>query len=1096
MASIGSANLTIVPKFDGLTASVNRALAGVDASAGGQKMGESLAGGVEKGTSGLSRQGALMGVFSTVTSKAMDAVASHVGSAASRLDTLKNYPTVMQTLGYSADDAQSSIDTMSDRLGSLPTRLDEMARTVQGLTAVTGDLGKATDVGLALNDMFLASGASTNLATAAGEQFRQMLSKGKPEMEDWKSLVSAAPGQMQQLATSMLGPTASAQDLYYALGGGKEKDAPEGIKWASISMDELMGKIVELDQRGGSGITSFKTQAETAAGGLQTSFENMGNAVTKGIANVMDSIGRDNITSVLNDVKGGINDVFKDVAGVARDMAPAFKGAWEVVKDLVGTVKPLTPAIAGVATALVGIKAAKGAFGAVSADMAGIGKVVGIASEKVLDLGGKLKGPLAEGALNAATGLSGVSSVLMGPWGVAIAAGVAGISLLVGHFMEVKQKQDAFTDATKSFLDATVDATNLDAYKGGVEGIGEKAVDTTVDLDGLTQKMQAHADAMASNNATAQGTIGTWQTVQSTIDGLIGKTELTTEEQGRLEWALKQVNDATGEQITQEDVLTGKYQDQNGEVQNLKEKVDELAQSKVNEARMSALSANLTEAYEAQSDALDEYAKAQKNYNDTYDAAYDKKLKDAQASGVAADVAAALADEYAKSATKIDGTQEALDRTSAAYQQSTDSVKALETELGNASAAASDSADEFTQLAATPIFEKACETAGQDAGKFADDLRDMGMSTDDFANMSMDSLTRLAAGYNGTKTSVITALQGMGDEGAAALSHMGADYAAMVEQCGGDTQLLTSMIEVYNSTPVLDKDGNVTMDATELIDANGNVIEWNNGTLTPKDSSATVDYSTLYDANMTELEWNGSTLVPKSTTASADYAVLASGQGQIYLWNGSTLTTKDGRAVSDTVSLVDGQKNIYTWNGTKLVPQHGTADVNDQSVRDATAAIDAYNRDAPQDHHATTTIDIIHNTFENVIRTVTGGSATGSVANAPYIPRHAAGYIAKGPTLTNNGWVGEDGIEAVLNWGTGGAVVPLTNTAYMRPIASAIAEEMAPSAGDQSALLQEVRALAAKLDRVGVYLDGRRLAGDMAPDIDRELGQLREAYAR
>lgn len=1096
MASIGSANLTIVPKFDGLTASVNRALAGVDASAGGQKMGESLAGGVEKGTSGLSRQGALMGVFSTVTSKAMDAVASHVGSAASRLDTLKNYPTVMQTLGYSADDAQSSIDTMSDRLGSLPTRLDEMARTVQGLTAVTGDLGKATDVGLALNDMFLASGASTNLATAAGEQFRQMLSKGKPEMEDWKSLVSAAPGQMQQLATSMLGPTASAQDLYYALGGGKEKDAPEGIKWASISMDELMGKIVELDQRGGSGITSFKTQAETAAGGLQTSFENMGNAVTKGIANVMDSIGRDNITSVLNDVKGGINDVFKDVAGLAKDMAPAFKGAWGVVKDLVGMVKPLAPAIAGVATALVGVKAAKGAFGAVSTDMAGIGKVVGIASEKVLDLGGKLKGPLADGALSAATGLSGVSSVLMGPWGVAIAAGVAGISLLVGHFMEVKQKQDAFTDATKSFLDATVDATNLDAYKGGIEGIGEKAVDTTVDLDGLTQKMQAHADAMASNNATAQGTIGTWQTVQSTIDGLIGKTELTTEEQGRLEWALKQVNDATGEQITQEDVLTGKYQDQNGEVQNLKEKVDELAQSKVNEARMSALSANLTEAYEAQSDALDEYAKAQKNYNDKYD----EIVKKYEGSKSLIDGHIYSHQEAAKMAESEMSDQfelaDALDRTSAAYQQSTDSVKALETELGNASAAASDSADEFTQLAATPIFEKAFETAGQDAGKFADDLRDMGMSTDDFANMSMDSLTRLAAGYDGTKTSVVTALQGMGDEGAVALQHMGADYAAMVEQCGGDTQLLTNLIDVYNADPILDKEGNVTMDATELLDANGNVIQWNNGQLTPKDSSATVDYSTLFDANGNVLEWNGSTLVPKSTTASADYAVLADGNKQIYFWNGSKLTTQYGEAVMNDVTLVDGNKQVWQWNGSKLVPLHGTADVNDQSVRDATAAIDSYNRDAPQDHHATTTIDIIHNTFENVIRTVTGGSATGSVANAPYIPRHAAGYIAKGPTLTNNGWVGEDGIEAVLNWGTGGAVVPLTNTAYMRPIASAIAEEMAPSAGDQSALLQEVRALAAKLDRVGVYLDGRRLAGYMAPDIDRELGQLREAYAR
>lgn len=72
-------------------------------------------------------------------------------------------------------------------------------------------------------------------------------------------------------------------------------------------------------------------------------------------------------------------------------------------------------------------------------------------------------------------------------------------------------------------------------------------------------------------------------------------------------------------------------------------------------------------------------------------------------------------------------------------------------------------------------------------------------------------------------------------------------------------------------------------------------------------------------------------------------------------------------------------------------------------------------------------------------------SATGSMSNAQYIPRHAAGYIATGPTLTNNGWVGEAGAEAVLNWGTGGAVVPLTNSRYMEPIAAAIAENMGAS---------------------------------------------------
>ena len=44
-------------------------------------------------------------------------------------------------------------------------------------------------------------------------------------MEDWRSLTTAAPGQMDQLAKSMLGPTANANDLYAALGEELENGA-------------------------------------------------------------------------------------------------------------------------------------------------------------------------------------------------------------------------------------------------------------------------------------------------------------------------------------------------------------------------------------------------------------------------------------------------------------------------------------------------------------------------------------------------------------------------------------------------------------------------------------------------------------------------------------------------------------------------------------------------------------------------------------------------------------------------------------------------------------------------------------------------------
>lgn len=85
-------------------------------------------------------------------------------------------------------------------------------------------------------------------------------------------------------------------------------------------------------------------------------------------------------------------------------------------------------------------------------------------------------------------------------------------------------------------------------------------------------------------------------------------------------------------------------------------------------------------------------------------------------------------------------------------------------------------------------------------------------------------------------------------------------------------------------------------------------------------------------------------------------------------------------------------------------------------------------------------------TYINVVRRET--QATGGMNSRPVIPEHATGYIATGPTLTNQGWIGEDGIEAVANWATGGAVVPLTNKRYMLPIADAIADGMTRRMGN------------------------------------------------
>ena len=158
------------------------------------------------------------------------------------------------------------------------------------------------------------------------------------------------------------------------------------------------------------------------------------------------------------------------------------------------------------------------------------------------------------------------------------------------------------------------------------------------------------------------------------------------------------------------------------------------------------------------------------------------------------------------------------------------------------------------------------------------------------------------------------------------------------------------------------------------------------------------------------------------------------------------LADKPAGAVEDLVGAIAG--------GNKDKVLSALADMG-YSVGDFGAKVDAL----PTYHtvtfdvrdHITSFIDGLRQKFAGLPATASTtfepASATGSVASSPYIPRHAAGYIATGPTLTNNGWIGEDGIEAALNWGTGGAVVPLTNTRYMLPIADAIAEGMAARGG-------------------------------------------------
>lgn len=263
-------------------------------------------------------------------SKVASMVTSTMGKAIGRLDTLNNFPKVMTSLGYSAEEADRSISTMSDSLDGLPTSLNAMVADVQKLAATMGNLAEgevnATSVGLALNDMFLAGGKGTEYASRAMEQYNQMLANGKVDMQSWRTMVQAAPGQMEQLSRALLGATANQADLYKAMQEG------------TVTFDDFNAALVRLDKEGGDSFASLYEQAVANTTGIATQIENIGNTMNKIVAAALDG----NLESMDKYIK----QLASRVTALAPTLIRGFTGAFDaLMKALPQIIKQLLPSI-------------------------------------------------------------------------------------------------------------------------------------------------------------------------------------------------------------------------------------------------------------------------------------------------------------------------------------------------------------------------------------------------------------------------------------------------------------------------------------------------------------------------------------------------------------------------------------------------------------------------------------------------------------------------------------------------------------------------------------------------------------------------------
>lgn len=317
--NLATAYVPIVPSMDGVGKAIEKAF-GDASKTTGSKTGQSIGQGLSVGFA--AKVGAVAGIASTVFSKVASVVTGSLNSAISRADQMNNFPKVMKNLGYSATDAAASIKKISDALDGLPTTSSAMTGMVQQLAPLTSNLDEATDIALAFNNAMLAGGASTMEQENALTQYTQMLSAGKVDMQAWRSIQAAMPGQLNQVAEAMMGAGHNANDLYEAMKSGK------------FSFDDFNKAVMDLNQNGFGKYASFAQQAKDATQGIGTAMENVKNRVAKAVQKVIDAVGVENIAGAINRFSSQFGKVGDAAAGMVTDVKKKFSEAGKWITGL------------------------------------------------------------------------------------------------------------------------------------------------------------------------------------------------------------------------------------------------------------------------------------------------------------------------------------------------------------------------------------------------------------------------------------------------------------------------------------------------------------------------------------------------------------------------------------------------------------------------------------------------------------------------------------------------------------------------------------------------------------------------------------------
>lgn len=443
---VGSAYVSIYPDTSHFEDDLNTELSQVNMQGVGKKAGESFQSGFSPVTVALGN------LLSSAVEGAVNMFSQNLQRGIERLDTIQNFPRLMQTFGYATEDADASVRAIQEHLDGLPGTTDEVLRLVQALSDSTGSLELATTTGLAFNDMLTASGADAYTSMYAMRMFDQMMGGAAYSAQRWQGIVSKMPLQMNLVAESLLGAGANSAQL------------GEALKDGEVSMQDLARAMSELGPE-------FETQARAMSYGVGTAMRNVQNRMGMGVAAILEGIGQRNIANVINDFSYGVRDAMYAIGEgvewlrkkiVVSGIGVLFGELMEKVKTAVSNIDwtPLKDAFSAVIDVIH--SALQWALDNGDTIVFVLGGVAGaIAAILAFDLGSKIGGLIAS--------VGALFTMLMANPLMLIVGGIAAlVGGLVAWFTQTEEGREEWAKLTEAFR------VGIDNIKAWWDGFSDK----------------------------------------------------------------------------------------------------------------------------------------------------------------------------------------------------------------------------------------------------------------------------------------------------------------------------------------------------------------------------------------------------------------------------------------------------------------------------------------------------------------------------------------------------------------------------------------------------------------------------------------------